>query len=119
MDFWATWCPPCRETIPELNALAAKFPNDVVVIGVSDEPAAKLKEFMTKTPMSYAVTSDPAKTMSKIVGVEGIPHVLVISPDGIVRWQGFPLDEKDRLTEAKVAMIVGASRQPPDAKGSR
>ena len=110
VDFWATWCPPCRATIPDLNKLAAKFKNDVVVIGISDEKPDVVQAFMKKTEMSYNVGIDTKSTSSSEIGVEGIPHVLVISADGIVRWQGFPLDDKDPLTEDVVAKIVAASK---------
>jgi thiol-disulfide isomerase/thioredoxin len=113
LDFWATWCPPCRETIPELNAIAAKCPKDVVVIGVSAEKAETVRAFMKKTKMAYSVAVDPSGKMDKQVGVQGIPHVLVISPDGIVRWQGFPLDDTERLTEATVARIVARAKARP------
>jgi len=111
IDFWATWCPPCRETIPELNEWAKKFADDLVVIGISDEKEETLKKFMDKTPMNYSVSSDAAKSMSKAVGVEGIPHVLVITPDGVVRWQGFPLQDEDKLTTEKLAQIIAASKK--------
>lgn len=110
LDFWATWCPPCRATIPELNALAAKFKDDVVVIGISKEKPEVVQAFMKGTKMDYNVGIDTQDRTGKVVGVEGIPHVLVISPDGIVRWQGFPLDETERLTEATIAQIVAASK---------
>ncbi len=110
VDFWATWCPPCRATIPDLNKLAAKFKNDVVVIGISDESPDVVQAFMKKTEMAYNVGIDTKSTTSAVIGVQGIPHVLVISPDGIVRWQGFPLDDKDPLTADVVAKIIAASK---------
>jgi cytochrome c biogenesis protein CcmG/thiol:disulfide interchange protein DsbE len=108
IDFWATWCGPCREAIPEINALQAKFKDDLVCIGISDEPASKVEQFSKKTPLKYTSAIDPTKRMSKAVGVGGIPHVLIISTDGIVRWQGFPLMDEDRLTEAVVQQIIDA-----------
>ena len=108
IDFWATWCPPCRELIPEMNAWHAKFSKDVAVIGISDETAATVKSFMKTTPMKYHVAVDPSKKMSNVLGVEGIPHVMVVTPDGIVRWQGFPLDDNDRLTDDKIEAIIKA-----------
>ena len=111
LDLWATWCPPCRETIPELNALAAKFKGEVVVIGLSNEKPEIVKTFMLKTKMAYPVAVDTQGRTSGAIGVEGIPHVLVMSPDGIVRWQGFPLDDKEPLSEAVVAKIVAASKK--------
>lgn len=110
VDFWATWCPPCRATIPELNGYAKKFANDVVVMGISGEQPDVVRKFMATTPMNYTVGIDTANRSSKEIGVQGIPHVLVISPDGIVRWQGFPLDQKETLTEATIAQIIAASK---------
>lgn len=110
VDFWATWCPPCRATIPDLNKLATKFKDDVVVIGISNEKPEVVQAFMQKTEMKYNVGIDTENTSSKAIGIQGIPHVLVISADGIVRWQGFPLDDSDPLTEAVVSKIVTASK---------
>jgi len=111
IDFWATWCGPCRVVIPEMNEWQKKFAKDLVIVGVSDEKSATVTEFMGKTPMNYVVTVDKDKTMSKILGVAGIPHVLVISQDGVVRYQGFPSDEKDQLTTEKLAQIIKANKE--------
>jgi len=59
--------------------------------------------------MDYNVGIDTTKRMEKAVGVKGIPHVLVISPDNIVRWQGSPLDDSDRLTDQVVQQVIDAS----------
>lgn len=109
VDFWATWCPPCRELIPEMNDWAKEFKDQVVFVGISDEKPDVVKAFMEKTPMTYTVAVDTQKRMITEVGVQGIPHVLVISPDGIVRWQGFPLDESDKLTSDVLKQIIAAS----------
>ena len=105
IDFWATWCPPCRKAIPELNALQKKFADRLVVIGVSDEPEAKVKAF--KEPaIEYSSAIDTQARTKKAVEVTGIPHVLLIDPDGIVRWEGFPLLEGSELNEKVVADIL-------------
>jgi cytochrome c biogenesis protein CcmG, thiol:disulfide interchange protein DsbE len=116
VDFWATWCPPCRKGIPELNELQKKFKDDLVVIGISDEPASKVRDFMKKTPMEYTVAIDQGKTMSTQVGVQGIPQVLIISTDGVVRWQGFPSSEEETLTAGVVKQIIDAD---PGVKARR
>ncbi|HVT11485.1 MAG TPA: TlpA disulfide reductase family protein [Fimbriimonadaceae bacterium] len=109
IDFWATWCPPCRALIPELNGYAKKYEGKVVVIGISDEPASTVAEFMKKTSMNYNVGIDTTKKMASVLGVQGIPHCILISPDGIVRWQGFPLDDADKLTDKIIDQVLAAS----------
>ncbi len=110
VDFWATWCGPCRALIPKMNTWAKKFEKDVVFVGLSDEPKDTVTKFQADTPMNYPQAIDSDKRMSKALGVQGIPHVMVISPDGIVRWQGFPGSKEDPLTEEKIQQIVDASK---------
>lgn len=116
VDFWATWCGPCRKLIPELNDLQKEFRNDLVVIGISDEPAEKVREFMKKTEMKYAQAVDTQGRMKKEIKVRGIPHVLIISTDGVVRWQGYPLSADERLTSRTVRRIIEAD---PGVKARR
>ena len=108
VDFWATWCPPCRKAIPELNALHKKFGDKLVVIGLSDEAEAAVKK-MAEPKIEYSSAIDPQARMKKAVGVTGIPHVIIMDPQGVVRWEGFPLLEGHELTEKVVQDILNGA----------
>jgi cytochrome c biogenesis protein CcmG, thiol:disulfide interchange protein DsbE len=90
VDFWATWCGPCRQSIPHLNSLQAKFKDRLVVIGLSNETPEDIQK-MTSPRMGYHVGTDTqARTMTALE-VKGIPHVILIDPKGIVRFEGQPV----------------------------
>jgi thiol-disulfide isomerase/thioredoxin len=110
VEFWATWCGPCIAGIPHINSLQKAFPDDLVVIGVSDEDEGKVNEFRSdrrRPKFEYTVAIDPQRRMMGVVGNRGIPHCIVMSSDGIVRWQGHP----GSLTRATMEAIVDANKQ--------
>ena len=95
IDFWATWCGPCVASIPHMNQLATKFDDIALFVGVSSEQPDAFAQGMTKigkTPRDfrYALALAPSGAMSGYFGIRGIPHCVIISSDGIVRWQGHP-----------------------------
>ncbi|HDZ24410.1 MAG TPA: TlpA family protein disulfide reductase [Desulfobacteraceae bacterium] len=93
LDFWATWCPPCRMSIPELTRLQKEFRSQgLVVIGVSlDDPVQAsnlfLKAFMEKFDMNYKVLRYDMKVMKDYFGADNpaIPTMFVIDRDGKIR----------------------------------
>jgi hypothetical protein len=88
-----------------LNAFQKKFADKLVVIGVSDEPEEKVRNF-ENPKVEYASAIDTKARMKKALAVTGIPHVILIDPQGIVRWEGFPLLEGEQLSEQVVAGIL-------------
>ena len=101
IDFWATWCSPCLKAIPELNQLHRKYKDRLVVIGVSDETSEKVKALETPR-IDYALAIDPQRRMYGELRIQGIPHVIIVDPTGIVRWEGYPLQKGHELTEEVV-----------------
>lgn len=114
IEFWATWCPPCRESIPHLTALQEKYKKQgVVIAGISiDEDIQIAKEFVLQNAeMKYNVGFDTEGKTSKIYMTEdsGIPTAFVIDKSGTVAWFGHPM-ELDNILEAVVAGTFDAKK---------
>ena len=101
VEFWATWCGTCRKSIPHLNALQAKFKDQLVVIGLSDETPEDLRK-LTAPRLNYWVGTDPQARSLRAFEVQGIPHAVLIDPQGIVRFEGLPA----YLDEAGLARLI-------------
>jgi len=110
VEFWATWCPPCRTTIPNLTVLQRKFKDrGVTVIGISDEDAATVKPFVDSmgTNMNYTVALDDGqKTSAAYMGAFGIstiPHAFIVDQAGKIVWQGNPMAGLEQTLEQILA----------------
>lgn len=110
VEFWATWCPPCRTSIPHLTEMQKQFKDkDVVFIGVTDEKANVVKPFVEQMgdKMDYVVAIDQDKKTSagymKAYGINGIPHAFIVDKEGKVAWQGHPKADLDKAIEEILA----------------
>jgi peroxiredoxin len=86
LDFWATWCGPCNESLPEIKKIAKDFTNEpLVVISISrdDDPAA-WKAFITKNEMTWPQYRDANDALAKAYSVQSIPHYFTIDSDGVL-----------------------------------
>jgi len=98
VEFWATWCPPCRTSIPHLTELQKKFKDQgVVFVGVSDEKLGVVQKFVEKMgdKMDYHVAVDQDRKTSegymKAYGINGIPHAFIVDKEGRIVWNGHPM----------------------------
>jgi thiol-disulfide isomerase/thioredoxin len=118
IEFWATWCPPCRKSIELLNDLHKKFGKDLIVIGISDEPEQAVRALKAKYNVEieyFSAIDTKARTKTEL-GVFGIPHVIIAEPGGSVVWEGFPLLKGYELTEKIVAKMIEIGRKSGSLK---
>ncbi|MFA6291565.1 MAG: TlpA disulfide reductase family protein [Victivallales bacterium] len=104
LEFWATWCPPCRQSIPHLSKLQEKYKDKAVVIGISGEDRDVVEKFFKEQKeMKYRVAIDDINKTSGIYmtgfGVNGIPHAFIIK-DGKIIWHGHPMEMDENLAKA-------------------
>jgi len=113
VDFWATWCGPCRAAIPHMNELTQHYGNRVFVVGLSNEQRSAFNDGnlanrrLRLSQFAYNLAIDPSAQMQRAFGVQSIPHIAVISSDGIVRWQGHP----NNLNREVLDQLVTANEQ--------
>lgn len=103
VEFWATWCPPCKASVPLLNDMHNKYKDNMTIVSITaaDErnTASAVKRFVKErgTGMSYPVCMDKGQTTTAAylaaTGIPGIPYAYLVGKDGKLMWHGSPLDE--------------------------
>jgi len=92
LDFWATWCPPCRAEIPHGKSLVEKFQGKpFALIGISaDESRDELRQFLADRPLPWVNISDPANRLNSLWKIKALPTFVLIGADGkiVERWIG-------------------------------
>lgn len=110
LDFWATWCPPCRKSMPELQALHAKYAKQgftVVGISIDEGGAGKVKKFVAAKKITYPIAIDAGKNPAwDAFRVKAVPAAYLLDREGriVAQWTGIPADAK--ALEAKLEGLL-------------
>ncbi len=100
VNFWATWCPPCRKEMPDLQALYDMYKaQGFVVLSISDEEAAKVTPFIQERKIGYPVMLDPGRKVHELYRVEGIPKSFVYDREGKMVAQSIDMRTRSQFQQ--------------------
>jgi thiol-disulfide isomerase/thioredoxin len=92
VNFWATWCPPCRREMPDLQALDQQFHDrGLVVLSITDEDREKVEPFIAERAITYPVLLDPGRKVNDDFRIEGIPKSFVYDRNGAIVAQAMDM----------------------------
>lgn len=111
LDFWASWCAPCRRSFPWMNAMHEKYgPGGLAILAVNvDQRRPDADRFLAQTPARFPLAFDPQGTAPRLYAIKGMPSSLLIGRDGrvLLSHAGFRDEERDEL-ESKIAAALAA-----------
>ena len=104
LDFWAIWCPHCRRNIPKMERLLATYAKrGVSLVGITREREGagveQVREFIKSHAMGYPTGVDDEGKTSQELAVKSIPCVVIVGPEGRIRWHGHPENLTDKVIE--------------------
>ena len=110
VDFWASWCGPCRQSFPWMNEMQAKYgARGLQIVGVNvDANSADARQFLMSTPARFAIGFDTQGATPRSYGIKGMPSSVLIGPDGKILSEHSGFRETDRAElEAKIQSALG------------
>ena len=100
LNFWATWCPPCRKEMPDLENLYKQFePQGLVILGISDDDPQKVRQFVQKEGTSYPVLLDAGSKVNGLLHIQGIPKTFVYDREGKIVAQSIDMRTRGQFLE--------------------
>ncbi|MBA4538575.1 TlpA family protein disulfide reductase [Bacillus aquiflavi] len=85
LNFWATWCPPCRAEMPDMQKFYEKMGTDEVILAVNLDPGADVQGFMTEMGATFPVLLDEEESVMKTYKILSIPTTFFIDSEGVIR----------------------------------
>ncbi|MBT8078545.1 MAG: TlpA family protein disulfide reductase [Gammaproteobacteria bacterium] len=109
VDFWASWCVPCRRSFPWMNEMQRKYGEDgLVIIGVNlDADATAADEFLREVPADFQIVRDPQGDLARSYNIIAMPSSVIFDRDGEIatRHNGFKVKKQDEY-EALLADLL-------------
>jgi peroxiredoxin len=100
LNFWATWCPPCRKEMPDLEKLYQQFKDQgLVILAISDEDAGKVRPFIAAQKVNYPILLDPGRKVNELFQIEGIPKTFVYDRNGKLVAQSIDMRTRRQFLE--------------------
>jgi peroxiredoxin len=100
VNFWATWCPPCRKEMPDLETLYKQFKDQgLVILAISDEDAGKVRPFVAEQKVTYPILLDPGRKVNELFQIEGIPKTFVYDRSGKLVAQSIDMRTRKQFLE--------------------
>jgi peroxiredoxin len=100
LNFWATWCPPCRKEMPDMEKLYRSYEaKGLTVVAVSDENRATVEQFLAKNHYSFPVALDPDRKVNASFDVEGIPKSFIFDREGRLAAQAIDMRTESQFME--------------------
>jgi len=100
VNFWATWCPPCRKEMPDLDVLYRRFKDQgLVILSISDEEADKVKSYLAEKPVTYPILLDPGRKVNDLFRINGIPKSFVYDRNGKLVAQSIDMRTQKQFLE--------------------
>lgn len=103
INFWATWCGPCRKEMPLLEQIQKKYaPLGFTMLGINvEEDTTHMEAFLGDVPVSFPVLLDPANRVSKLYEVAAMPSTVIIDRKGNIRYihQGYQAGDESRYQD--------------------
>jgi thiol-disulfide isomerase/thioredoxin len=107
IDFWATWCQPCRKSLPHINNLAEKYKDNVIFLAISDEKENEVRNFLKNNTFSYLIFGlDIQKDLYSEFEIKTIPQYYLISPENTIVAHGYSSEISDTYLDSVICGYV-------------